>query len=119
MSSATDGSSRPEQALDVRLVVDTIPALVWSSHADGSVDFVNQRWREYTGLSPEESYGRGWETAIHPDDLTTLAEKWEAVDDANAGWACEVRLRRSDGVFQWFSFRCEPFRDETGLHLPV
>jgi len=95
MASATDGSSRPEQALDVRLVVDTIPALVWSSHSDGSVDFVNQRWREYTGLSPEESYGRGWETAIHPDDLATLAEKWEAVDDANAGWATyRMSIRR-------------------------
>ena len=80
----------------------------------GSVDYVNQRWREYTGLSPEESYGRGWKTAIYPDDLATLTEKWEALDDANAGRACEVRLRRSDGVFRWFSFRREPLRDETG-----
>ena len=114
MASATDGSSQPEQALDVRLVVDTIPALAWSSAPDGSADFVNQRWREYTGLSPEESYGWGWKTAIHPDDLATLAEKWEALGDANAEQACEVRLRRSDGVFRWFSFRREPLRDETG-----
>jgi formate hydrogenlyase transcriptional activator len=114
MAAATDGSSRPEQALDIRLAVDAIPALAWSSHSDGSVDFVNQRWREYTGLSPKESYGRGWETAIHPDDLATLAEKWEALDDANAWRECEVRLRRSDGVFRWFSFRREPLRDETG-----
>ncbi len=114
MASATDGCSQPEQALDVRLVVDTIPALAWSSAPDGSVDFVNQRWCEYTGLSPNESYGRGWGTAIHPDDLAPLAEKWEALGDANAEQACEVRLRRSDGVFRWFSFRREPLRDETG-----
>lgn len=49
MASATDGSSRPEQALDVRLAFDAIPALAWSSHSDGSVDFVNQRWHDYTG----------------------------------------------------------------------
>ncbi len=114
MASATDGSSRPEQALDVRLVVDTIPALAWSSAPDGSVDFVNKRWSEHTGLSPEESYGWGWKTAIHPDDLATLAEKWDAFGSANAEQACEVQLRRSDGVFRWFSFRREPLRDETG-----
>lgn len=114
MASVTDGSSQPEQALDVRLVVDTIPALAWSSAPDGSADFVNQRWCGYTGLSPEESYGRGWETAIHPDDLATLAEKWEALGDCDAEQACEVRLRGSDGVFRWFSFRREPLRDQTG-----
>ncbi|HEX8882498.1 MAG TPA: sigma 54-interacting transcriptional regulator [Candidatus Acidoferrum sp.] len=114
MASATDRSSRPEQALDFRLAVEAIPALVWSSDSHGLVDFVNQRWREYTGLSPADSYGPGWKTAIHPDDLATLAEKWEAPGDANAGRACEVRLRRADGVFRWFLFRREPLRDETG-----
>ena len=113
MASATDGSSRPGQALDIRRAIDAIPALAWSSYSDGSVDFVNQRWCEYTGLSPEESYRWGWKTAIHPDDLATLAEKWEALGGANAEQACEVRLRRSDGVFRWFSLRREPLRDET------
>jgi formate hydrogenlyase transcriptional activator len=113
MASATDGSSRPGQALDIRRAIDAIPALAWSSYSDGSVDFVNQRWCEYTGLSPEESYRWGWKTAIHPGDLGTLAEKWEALGSANAEQACEVRLRRSDGVFRWFSLRREPLRDET------
>jgi PAS domain S-box-containing protein len=113
MASATDGSSRPGQALDIRRAIDAIPALAWSSYSDGSVDFVNQRWCEYTGRSPEESYRWGWKAAIHPDDLATLAEKWETLGDANAEQACEVRLRRSDGVFRWFSLRREPLRDET------
>ena len=113
MASATDGVATPRQALDIRLVVDTIPALAWSSRPDGSVEFVNQRWREYTGFSPEESYGSGWKTAIHPEDLPGLLEKWEAYRDVSPG-TCEVRLRRSDGVFRWFSLRREPLRDETG-----
>ena len=50
-----------------RLVVDRIPALSWSSHPDGSVEFVNQRRREYAGLSPEESQCSGWQVAIHPE----------------------------------------------------
>jgi len=111
---ARDGASRPEQTLDIRLVVDTIPTLAWSSHPDGSVDFVNQRWREYTGLSAEESYGCGWKTAVHPDDLPSLAAKWEAPLDAGAARECEVRLRQSDGVFRWFSLRREPQCTQTG-----
>jgi len=113
MASRLD-ASRVGAGLDFHLAIDAIPALAWSSDSGGSVDYVNQRWREYTGLSSEESYGRGWKTAINPDDLATLTEKWEALDDADAGRACEVRLRRSDGVFRWFSFRREPLRDETG-----
>ena len=107
-------ASRVGPRLDFYTAIDAIPALAWSSHSGGSVDYVNQRWHEYTGLSPEESYGRDWKTAIYPDDLATLTEKWEALDDANAGQACEVRLRRSDGAFRWFSFRRAPLRDETG-----
>src|SRR6266508_3666560 len=98
---------------ELRRIIDTIPALAWSSHPDGSVDFVNQRWTGYTGLSPEESYGGGWKTAIHPDDLPALAEKWEALRDVNTARECEVRLRRSDGVFRWFSLRREQLHDES------
>jgi formate hydrogenlyase transcriptional activator len=113
MASATDGSSRPEQALDVRLVVDTIPALAWSSAPDGSVDFVNQRWLKYTGLSPESSYGWGWQTAIHSQDFSELLAKREALLVSDNAGECEVRLRRFDGVFRWFLFRREPLRDES------
>src|SRR6266566_5299514 len=113
---ATDGASQREK-LDIRLVVDTIPTLAWSSHPDGTVDFVNQRWREYTGLSAEESYGCGWRTAIHPDDLPVLSAKWEATYDAGDARQCELRLRRSDGVFRWFSFRREPQSNGTAALL--
>jgi PAS domain-containing protein len=47
-------------------VLDTLPALVWTALPDGHVDFLNQRWCEYTGLSVDEAYGPGWQTAIHP-----------------------------------------------------
>src|ERR1700746_2527665 len=113
MASATDGSSRPEQALDVRLVVDTIPALAWSSTPDGSVDFVNQRWVKYTGFSPESSYGRGWQAAIHVQDFSELMAKWEALPNSDNARECEVRLRRFDGVLRWFLFRREPLRAES------
>src|SRR5229473_4552281 len=109
-----DDSSRSEQLLDIRLVVDRIPAFTWSAHPDGSVEFVNQRWREYVGLSLEESQGWGWQVAIHPEDLPSLMRKWRELLISGEPGDIEARLRRHDGVFRWFLIRFEPFRDETG-----
>ncbi len=114
MSSPGDGSSRPVQSLDIRLFVDRIPAFTWSAHADGSVEFVNQRWREYAGLSPQESQGWGWQVAIHPEDLPSLMRRWRELLIAGEPGEIEARMRRHDGIFRWFLIRFEPFRDETG-----
>src|SRR5690349_18787305 len=114
MASAPDGSRQPAPALDVRLIVDRIPAFTWSAHADGSVEFVNQRWREYAGLSPEESQGWGWQIAIHPEDLPSLMRRWRELLIAGEPGEIEARMRRHDGIFRWFLIRFEPFRDETG-----
>ena len=113
MASATDGSSRAEQALDVRLMVDAIPALSWSSRPDGSVEFINQRWREYTGLSSDELLRSGWKATVHPEDLA-LFQKWETSSDLKQS-GCEVRLRRSDGLFRWFVLQREPLTSEGGV----
>jgi formate hydrogenlyase transcriptional activator len=106
--------SLPGQSLDIRLLVDRIPAFTWSTHPDGSVEFVNQRWREYAGLSAEQSQGWGWQTAIHPEDLPSLREKQRELLRSGEPGDIEARMRRHDGVFRWFLIRFEPFRDETG-----
>jgi formate hydrogenlyase transcriptional activator len=106
--------SLPGQSLDIRLLVDRIPAFTWSTHPDGSVEFVNQRWREYAGLSAEQSQGWGWQTAIHPEDLPSLMEKQRELLRSGEPGDIEARMRRHDGVFRWFLIRFEPFRDETG-----
>ncbi len=96
-----------------RKIIDAIPALVWCNLPDGSNEFLNQRWHEYTGVSPEEASGWGWKIAIHPEDLPILTTKWEAIRRSEKPGECEARLRRSDGVFRSFMFRIEPLRDET------
>jgi len=103
-----------EQSLAIRVVVDRIPAFTWSAHPDGSVEFVNQPWREYAGLSLEESQGWGWQVAIHRDDLPSLMQKWQQLLNSGEAGEFEARMRRHDGVFRWFLIRFEPFRDETG-----
>src|SRR5271170_7497533 len=109
-----DGSSQSVQSMDIRLIVDRIPAFTWSTHADGSVEFVNQRWREYAGLSLEESQGWGWQVSIHPEDLTSLMREWRELLISGEPGEIEARMRRHDGVFRWFLIRFEPFRDESG-----
>src|ERR1700676_764677 len=59
--------------------VDALPGLVWTARPDGQIDFLNQRWCEYTGRSVDEAYGRGWQTAIHPEDLAELLERWRSI----------------------------------------
>jgi PAS domain S-box-containing protein len=107
---AFDAIQRSEDQL--RLIIDTIPALAWSTARDGSFEFVNRRWREYTGLSIEEVRGTGWKAAIYADDLGHLLEVWNAAFVSGTPSECEARLRRFDGEYRWFLFRTVPLRDE-------
>jgi PAS domain S-box-containing protein len=95
-------------------VVDALPGLVWTALPDGHIDFLNQRWREYTGLSLEEAYGWGWQTAIHPEDLPELLERWRSILASGEPRDMEARLRRFDGEYRWFLFRTCPFADASG-----
>jgi PAS domain S-box-containing protein len=109
---AFDAVRRSEDQL--RLIIDTIPALAWSSASNGSLEFANRRWREYTGLSTEEAQGIGWKAAIYADDLAHLVEVWSAALVSGKASECEARLRRFDGKYRWFLFRTVPLRDENG-----
>jgi PAS domain S-box-containing protein len=100
--------------IELRCIVDALPGLVWTARLDGHVDFLNQRWCEYTGLSVDEAYGRGWQTAIHPDDLPELLERWRSILASRESREMEARLRRFDGEYRWFLFRINPLIDASG-----
>ena len=97
-----------ESEAQLRRIIDTIPILAWCQLPNGSDEFLNKRWHDYTGLSPEEAHGWGWKAAIHPEDLPMLMQKWAALRDADKPGECEVRLRRFDGAFRSFLCRLEP-----------
>jgi PAS domain S-box-containing protein len=90
---------------DVRRVVDALPGLVWAARSDGHIDFPNQRWCGYTGLGVDEAHGRGWQTAIHPEDLTELLERWRSILASGEPGEMEARLRSVAGEYRWFLFR--------------
>ena len=99
---------------ELRRVVDALPGLVWTARPDGHIDFLNQRWCDYTGLGVDEAYGRGWQTAIHPEDLPELLERWQFILTSGAPGETEARLRRFDGEYRWFLFRACPLADASG-----
>jgi PAS domain S-box-containing protein len=96
----------------LQLVVDTIPAVVWSKSPDGSADFLNRRFRDYTGLSTEEGRGWGWMNALHPEDRAV--DEWRRALAAGEPFEKEARLRRADGEYRWFVLRAVPLRDAQG-----
>jgi PAS domain S-box-containing protein len=98
----------------LRLVIDTIPGSVWSALPDGSAEFLNQRWLEYTGLSLREGLDWGGKVAVHPEDLARFMEEWRAALTEGKPWETEARLRRADGEYRWLLIRAVPLRDETG-----
>ena len=98
----------------LREIIDTIPTLAWRSLPDGSGEFWNKRWHDYTGLSPEAARGWGWQDAIHPQDLKEITEKWLGFLASGQPGEVEGRLRRFDGAYRWFLFRAEPLRDKSG-----
>ncbi len=99
---------------NLRQVIDTIPTLVWCTGPDGSTEFLNKRWHDYTGFSPGESRVRGWQPTVHPEDLPRVVAKGQELLASGQPGEVEARIRRHDGVFRWFLMRVEPLRDETG-----
>src|SRR5215469_8936397 len=114
-----DDRERAEKALsaserNLSLIIDTIPTLAWAAGPDGSADFLNQRWLDYTGMTAERAHGSGWEAAIYPGDVKGLAEHWQSSLVSGMPLEAEGRMRRYDGAYRWFLFRANPLRDESG-----
>jgi PAS domain S-box-containing protein len=102
---------------DFERALNLIPGLVWSSLPDGFIDFLNDRWLEYTGLALGDAQGWGWAAAIHPDDLPALFAYWKELLAGASPGETEARLRRFDGTFRWFLFRAVPLLNERGQPL--
>lgn len=97
-----------------RTIAEAIPQLVFTSNSDGSSYFVNQRWREYTGLSSEHAQSLGWIKTVHPADVERTAAAWRAAMASGRPFSEEVRLRRYDGAYRWHLDRAVPVHDSSG-----
>jgi PAS domain S-box-containing protein len=95
-----------------RSLADAVPQIVWTTDANGSTTYFNERWYEYTGSAAGSLSGAA--EAIHPDDLARALEIWEASRISGAVFETEYRMRRADGDWRWHLARAVPTRDTSG-----
>ncbi len=100
-----------------RFMAESIPQIVWTALPDGSVDYYNQRWMEYTGLSMEQTTEWNWRGCQHPDDLQPTLDAWMRVLQSGADYKIEHRIRGKDGAYRWFLTRGAAMRDAEGSVL--
>jgi formate hydrogenlyase transcriptional activator len=103
-----------QEAARLRTLIDTVPSFLWTSLPDGSKEFLNRRWYEYTGLTLEQGKGWGWKVVVHPDDLDRLLREWLALLKDPKPGELETRIRRYDGEYRWFLIRVLPEFDAEG-----
>jgi PAS domain S-box-containing protein len=97
---------------ELQLTIDNIPTIVARYRADGSLDFVNQIFRTYSGQPLTHPQNQRW--AIHPDDLPRVDAAWRAYLPTGQAFEMEQRLRGTNGEYRWFHARRVPLRDENG-----
>jgi PAS domain S-box-containing protein len=110
---------RAEEALvasehSLRLLIDTIPALVWCALPDGSLESVNQRIVDFVGVPIRELAVRGWIDFLHPEDVQATLRAWEYSVATGNLHEIEYRMRSADGTYRWFHVRGQPLRNEEG-----
>src|SRR5579862_3532248 len=103
-----------QEAARLQTVIDTVPSFLWTRLPDGSKEYLNKRWYEYTGLPMEQAKGWGWKVVVHPDDLDRLVREWLSLVEARKPGELETRIRRYDGEYRWFLIRVVPQLDSEG-----
>jgi len=119
MRQAARQLKKAEEALrsserELGFIVNAVPTLLASARPDGSADFFNQRWIDYTGLSAEQLEGWGWANQLHPGDADGLVKIWRSSLASGVPLEAEARMRRFDGAYRWLLFRANALRDESG-----
>ena len=108
------GTSATSRApLEPRAFIAGVPALAWTARPDGSPEFFNQRFCEYSGLSPDRNLG-GWKSTLHSGDVEGFEKWWQGLQATLQPGQTEARFRRSDGEYRWFEISAAPVYDEQG-----
>ena len=97
-----------------RTFAQTMPNHVWTSAANGQLDWFNDRVYAYSGRKPGELDGAGWAIMVHPDEIDDTAQCWVAAVSSGRDYQAEFRLRRHDGTWRWHLARAIPLRDGDG-----
>jgi PAS domain S-box-containing protein len=111
---------RTEEALrqseeKYRFLTEATPQFVWIAQPNGQLDYCNQYWYDYSGLTQEQTLGSGWACVLHPDDRKRTLEQWNRAQEVGESYEIEYRVKRStDGVYRWYLSRMTPIPNEQG-----
>jgi len=97
-----------------RFMAEAMPQLIFTTDATGVLTYLNKRWENYTSFSLDELLQEGWQKVIHPDDLPTVAAKWEEAFQKKSNMQVELRKRDKDGIYRWHLCRTQPMEDNEG-----
>lgn len=98
-----------------RFLADVMPQIVWTARPDGALDYYNQRWYDYTGMTFEQTRDWGWQPVLHPDDLRNCLDRWTRAVRTGGDYEIEYRFKRaSDGAYRWHLGRAFPRRNPQG-----
>src|ERR1700726_3146993 len=115
-------NSRAREALtipehELRLLVDTIPTLVWTAGPEGDIEYVNKRVLEYLGATLDQIIGNGWVEKVHPDDVAFKTRTWVANLESRTAHDAVCRFRGADGQYRWFAISGAPLKAGDGRVL--
>lgn len=99
----------------LRTLADAIPTLVWTARADGHIDWYNQQWYRYTGTTPRQMEGWGWQSVNDPKVLPHVLSEWTRSIQTGEPFEMVFPLRGADGKFRQFLTRIAPLKDENGV----
>lgn len=103
-----------QREADLVTMADSIAQLAWIADATGSIAWYNQRWYEYTGTTPEQMLGSGWQQVQHPEYVHGVVERLNQAFATGSAWEDTFPLRGQDGLYRWFLSRAVPLRGEQG-----
>jgi PAS domain S-box-containing protein len=107
-----------ESELNLRQMTETIPEMLWSATAEGTIDYCNARVLDYTGFSAEEIMGSGWTKLLHPDDVERTARTWRSCVTTGAPYRVEIRtFHATDRTYRWCVTSALPLLDQQGRIL--
>jgi PAS domain S-box-containing protein len=108
------GTPNLESEQQFRTLADAIPQLAWMARADGWIYWYNHRWHEYTGTTPEQMEGWGWESVHDPETLAAVLKRWKKCITTGEPFEMVFPLRGADGVFRQFLTRVQPLKNSEG-----
>lgn len=100
---------------ELRLITEVIPQQIWTALPNGQIDYINQRWLEFTGITLQQVQDLGWESIVHPEDLERIKQTWNQAVMSGREYNMEARLRKADGSYRWFLGRARPLRNQEGI----